>query len=117
MTMSRGPPVAQHRRVAHSFDARERKPRDEPPSALSVSTTNDGAVVVVSVPLADAARSLTDAEQRVAELAARGMSNAQIATERGTSVRTVANQIASCLRKLDVGSRAALARVIGARGQ
>ena len=101
--------------MTHSFDGRERKTREEPTPALSVSTTHDGAVVVVSVPLSDVARSLTEAEQRVAELAARGMSNAEIATERGTSVRTVANQIAACLRKLDVGSRAALARVISAR--
>jgi DNA-binding CsgD family transcriptional regulator len=50
--------------------------------------------------------SLTEAERIVAALAADGKSNTEIARARGTSVRTVANQMAAILRKLGVGSRA-----------
>src|SRR5688500_9243119 len=45
------------------------------------------------------------AELDVARLAIRVLSNACIAENRGTSVRTVANQMASILRKLELGSR------------
>jgi DNA-binding CsgD family transcriptional regulator len=50
-------------------------------------------------------RGLTAAERDVATLAAAGLSNAAIATRRGTAIRTVANQMASVLRKLRIGSR------------
>ncbi len=55
---------------------------------------------------------LTAAERDVARLAARGLSNREIAASRGTSVRTVANQVASVFVKLGVGSR----RELAARG-
>jgi DNA-binding CsgD family transcriptional regulator len=48
---------------------------------------------------------LTAAERDVATLAAAGLSNAAIAMHRGTAIRTVANQMASVLRKLRIGSR------------
>ena len=51
---------------------------------------------------------LTPAEQRVLDLVRGGLSNAQVAAARGTSVRTVANQVASLFRKLGVQSRAEL---------
>jgi DNA-binding NarL/FixJ family response regulator len=51
---------------------------------------------------------LTDAENGVAELATAGLSNLEIARLRNTSVRTVANQMASIFRKLRIGSRRAL---------
>lgn len=54
-------------------------------------------------------RLLTAAETEVARLAARGLSNAEIAARRNVSVRTVANQMASILRKLGVSSRRELA--------
>jgi DNA-binding CsgD family transcriptional regulator len=50
-------------------------------------------------------RGLTAAERDVATLAAAGLSNAAIALRRGTAIRTVANQMASILRKLRIGSR------------
>lgn len=53
---------------------------------------------------------LTAAELSVALEVARGLSNAAIARQRGTSVRTVANQLASIYRKLVVRSRRELAR-------
>jgi DNA-binding NarL/FixJ family response regulator len=59
--------------------------------------------------------SLSEAERDVAIVVLAGMSNTEIAVARGTSTRTVANQVASLLRKLGVRSRteavAALARL------
>ena len=52
---------------------------------------------------------MTPSELHVARLAAAGLSNADIARMRGTSSRTVANQMASVLRQLSVASRRALA--------
>jgi DNA-binding NarL/FixJ family response regulator len=48
---------------------------------------------------------LTEAERAVVSGVLRGLSNAQIAADRGASVRTVANQLASIFRKLGVRSR------------
>ncbi len=65
---------------------------------------------VVSVGLVPpAAESLTDAERAVAALVAQGLTNAEIARERGTALRTVANQVAAILEKLGVASRAEIA--------
>jgi DNA-binding CsgD family transcriptional regulator len=54
---------------------------------------------------------LTAAELDVARCASAGMSNGAIARLRRTSIRTVANQIASILGKLGVGSRTELATI------
>ncbi|MEZ4451978.1 MAG: helix-turn-helix transcriptional regulator [Nannocystaceae bacterium] len=51
---------------------------------------------------------LTGAEREVARLLLVGASNAEIAASRGRSPRTVEKQVASCLRRLGVGSRAEL---------
>jgi DNA-binding NarL/FixJ family response regulator len=66
--------------------------------------------VVVSEPLPDLSEldQLTHAERAVVKLVFDGLSNAEIAAERDVSERTVANQLASVYRKLDVGSRAEL---------
>jgi DNA-binding CsgD family transcriptional regulator len=48
---------------------------------------------------------LTAAEQAIVELALGGASNRQIATLRGTSTRTVANQLSTVFRKLRITSR------------
>lgn len=53
---------------------------------------------------------LTSAELTVARLVAAGATNAEIARERKTAVRTVANQVAAILAKLGVSGR----RSIGA---
>ncbi len=53
--------------------------------------------------------SLTRAEAEVARYVLKGLSNKQIALRRRTCERTVANQLASLYRKLDVSSRAELA--------
>jgi DNA-binding NarL/FixJ family response regulator len=52
---------------------------------------------------------LTRAEKEVLALVARGFTNAQIATTRGRSIHTIANQVARLLQKTARPSRAALA--------
>lgn len=52
---------------------------------------------------------LTLAEREVAQLLLEGATNANIAKMRGTSRRTVTNQVASIFRKAGVASRIALA--------
>jgi len=52
---------------------------------------------------------MTPAEREVLELVRQGFSNRAIAQVRGRAERTVANQVASMLRKLQVASRRALA--------
>ena len=56
------------------------------------------------VPRAQAS-ALSPAEESVIRGIAMGRSNAEIAKERGTSPRTVANQVATLLRKFGVTSR------------
>ena len=56
---------------------------------------------------------LTRAEHAVFELVVAGASNAEIARARGSSVRTVANQVASLLKKLAAPSRFELVRRYG----
>jgi DNA-binding CsgD family transcriptional regulator len=60
------------------------------------------------------AESLTAAEWRVARLARDGRSNRQIAAEQFVTVRTVENHLASCYRKLGIGSRRELAGALEA---
>jgi DNA-binding NarL/FixJ family response regulator len=67
-------------------------------------------ILVLSVaPGTDTLRKLTAAEQNVALLAAEGLSNQAIATRRGSTVRTVAKQLASVFEKLSIRSRIELA--------
>lgn len=69
----------------------------------------DDELVIVSAPLGGAPAPLAKAELEVARLAAFGRTNAEIAAERDCSVHTVANQIASAMKKLGAASRVALA--------
>jgi DNA-binding CsgD family transcriptional regulator len=59
---------------------------------------------------------LTSAERRVAELAANGRSNREIAAELVISLRTVESQLSSVYRKLDVRSRGQLAAALRGGG-
>ncbi len=58
---------------------------------------------------------LTASERQVAELAANGRSNREIAAELVVSVRTVESQLSAAYRKLDVRSRGQLAAALSAR--
>ena len=56
---------------------------------------------------------LTAAERDIVDLLAAGRSNAEIARNRGTSVRTVANQVAALLGKVGAVSRHDLVARLG----
>ena len=75
-------------------------------------------LLVLRVPLKRVAlhESLSDAERDVAALALAGLSNSEIGRRRGTSGRTVANQMATIFRKLGVSSRTELALSVVVKG-
>src|SRR5262245_23551174 len=74
-------------------------------------TTLPGEYAVLSFSLSPVTlpESFSPAEREVAAAIAVGCSNAAIAKRRGTSVRTVENQIYGIFRKLGIGSRSELA--------
>jgi len=85
-----------------------------PGASLVRSRRGDEEVVVLRLSWLQASEllgALSVAEREVVALALEGRSNLEIAGARGTSARTVANQLASIFRKLAVGSRAELARL------
>jgi DNA-binding NarL/FixJ family response regulator len=78
------------------------------PSGLRVEESlDDGNTLVVSfrVPEPNWQTLLTGTETEIARDVLAGLSNAEISRKRGTAVRTIANQIASIYRKLQVRSR------------
>lgn len=82
----------------------------------------DGELWVLSMPVLGAAGEdsmevLSAAESEVARLAARGLSNREIAKFRTTSERTVANQLRSVYVKLGVHSRGELAARMSSMGK
>ena len=74
--------------------------------------------LVVGVPLIDDTLSelLTSAECEVAESVALGLSNAEIAKQRGTSVPTVVNQLGAIYKKLGVSGRVGLCSLFSRQG-
>jgi DNA-binding CsgD family transcriptional regulator len=92
-------------------DPEEPRPDDESSPRVVSLQVGEAQFAVLSVPLADSSTllELTPVERQVAQLAAAGLSNAAIGRCRGTAERTVANQMASILRKLRVSSRYELA--------
>ncbi len=60
---------------------------------------------------------VSNAEREIATLLRAGLSNKEIAKARGTSARTVANQISALMRKLGVSSRVEIALAIGPAGE
>ena len=97
----------------------KRPPPDEPahevaaPPALQALTFRVGRdeFAVLSFPAAplEAPHALSEAERQIVAAVLQGKSNEDIARERGTSARTVANQIQNVFGKLSVTSRAELA--------
>jgi len=73
----------------------------------------DYAVLSFSLSLVTLPNSFSPAECEVAIAIASGCSNAAIAKQRGTSIRTVENQIYGIFRKLGIGSRSELAAYLG----
>ena len=97
---------------------RFKRPRLAPvPFGLRASRVNiDGeelAVFSFPLPAPTLPHSLSEAERDVAIALLEGLSNAQIAASRGTSARTVANQVASLFRKLGVRSRTEAVAALG----
>jgi DNA-binding NarL/FixJ family response regulator len=86
-----------------------------PPQGLAVELWEGGELALFSwdTVAARPAVPITPAEAGVLALIVRGCSNAEIAAERGVSMRTVANQVASLLKKLRAGSRFELIRQYG----
>lgn len=93
----------------------EEKDRRRAPDGARASRLEIGeqTLLVLSYPIDDRSAlegaPLSPAETEVARLAIDGLSNDDIAARRGTSARTVANQMASILDKLDLSSRRELA--------
>jgi DNA-binding NarL/FixJ family response regulator len=90
--------------------ARKDRERDTPPEGLVAYVGEDVALLSIPAQSEGALDSLTHAELSIARKLVDGRSNAEIARARGTSERTVANQVAAIFKKLRVGSRAELAR-------
>jgi DNA-binding NarL/FixJ family response regulator len=81
------------------------------PKGLAVELLDDDfAVFSWDADIAPSQVVLTDAEQDVLHRLGRGASNAEIAKARKSSVNTVANQVASLLKKLGAKSRYDLVR-------
>jgi DNA-binding NarL/FixJ family response regulator len=85
------------------------------PVGLVVELVDDDLAVFSWDVETDRAPELTPAEAAVLQLIVEGASNAEISRARSTSVRTVANQVASLLRKLNATSRFDLVRRYGAQ--
>jgi len=85
---------------------------------IALGRIGPDAVAVISFPPPSPPRGgpLTAAERAIAAAVARGRSNAEIARSRCRATRTVANQVASVLRKLRVGSRGELVAALGRDG-
>jgi DNA-binding NarL/FixJ family response regulator len=83
-----------------------------PPIALRARRFDaDGmemAVLWFPLPGGDQAAELTPAEHEIVDALLAGKQNSEIAHERRTATRTVANQVAAIYRKLGVSSRAEL---------
>jgi DNA-binding CsgD family transcriptional regulator len=82
-----------------------------PPGLEVVSVDVEGCELIVlrfPVPTPELPAHLSHAEREVVAGVLQGRSNADIARERGTSLRTVAVPLQSIFRKLGVGSRTEL---------
>jgi DNA-binding NarL/FixJ family response regulator len=89
----------------------DRLPPEAPPDT-QILPLEDGSSLVSFAAQPVALQVLTSAERSVAALALAGLDNAAIARARATSVRTVANLLARCFRKLGVRSRTELAALV-----
>ena len=85
------------------------------PAGLSVELLDDDHAIFAWDTREEPAR-LTQSETATLRLVVQRLSNAQIAQARGVAERTVANQVASLLRKLGAASRFDLIRRFGRDG-
>ncbi len=82
---------------------------DPPPGLVAYELASGQLLFVHALPPAPQLAQLARGEQEVLVLVLEGQSTASVAQARGTSPRTIANQIATIFRKLGVSSRAELA--------
>lgn len=111
---------AERLKAASGTATRRARAALEPPPGTEARLVEVGGeeLLVFRVPLKRLAlhESLSDAEREVAALALAGLSNSEIGRRRGTSGRTVANQMATIFRKLGVSSRNELALNVVVKG-
>ena len=82
---------------------------NEPPRTFRL-LHEGGEYLVLSEPaVAERMSALTPAEREVARAIVQGATNAEIARMRGTSVRTIANQVAMIMSRLGASSRTQIA--------
>src|SRR5215831_19191309 len=100
------------RRRSPSAGSKDGIPLPPPPRDLSALPLafegEEYAVLSFSTELDEPPASLSGAERDVLRALMRGWTNAEIAENRGTAVRTVANQVQALYRKVGVCSRAEL---------
>lgn len=105
MTDTRSSPSP--RSASHALVATFPTPRELEAYRFEVGH-DDYVVLVFPTERVAAPPGLTAAEQEVVRAVIEGRSNAEIAKERGTSPRTIANQLQSISKKLGVSGRAEL---------
>lgn len=99
----------------------ERHEREDPPTPAGPRSQRfevegrEFAVLSFPEPEAELPDCLSAAEQGVCRAVLAGHSNHEIASLRGASERTVANQVAAILRKLGISSRAEIPVALGRR--
>lgn len=91
---------------------RDSEPESGPDDATELLLSRVGDVIVFSAPSLALPTVLSQSEQEVARALIVGYSNAEIARSRGTSTKTVANQLYAMYRKLGVGTREELVTML-----
>jgi len=102
--------VLEQEGCARYFWAVRKRRSERAPKGLEVQLVDDDLAIFAWDAERPATPDLTPAERDVLTRITRGASNAAIATARKTSERTVANQVARLLKKLDASSRYDLIR-------
>lgn len=94
----------------HASARRRRNFVAAPEGLEGLELDEEGGMAMLTFPIdeQDPLRTLTSAERSVLAGIFAGKANADIARDRGVALRTVANQVASLFRKLEVTSRAEL---------
>lgn len=100
---------------SEAADDRGAAPQESPLKLLEVG--EKGVLLIdISAPTSPRSWGLTPAEETITRGVFAGWSNSRIATERGVSVKTVANQVNRILSKAGVASRWELVAALAHRG-
>ena len=97
-----------HTSLRLAFARKPSEPASGPRGTVELTRVGD-ATIMIRVPsetsIVERAAGLTESERAVVALAVAGKSNRTIAAERGSSPRTIANQLASAYQKLGLSGR------------